>query len=145
MPGSYGIFDRMRVKDLIDYAGGLLMEANQQEAEITRVAITPEGPVTSRLYFNVRRALNGAPRDNILLRPNDYVFIRSVPDWAFYRLAKIEGEVKFPGNYAIQKGETLSSLLSPSRGLYRQRLPQGGVFHPQSRKTDAGGPFKVGH
>ena len=47
----------MRVKDLIDYAGGLLMEANQQDAEITRVTITPEGPVTSRLYINPRSGL----------------------------------------------------------------------------------------
>ena len=60
-PGEFGIHDRMRVKDLIDYAGGILMEANQQEAEITRVTITPEGPVTSRLYINLRQALNGAP------------------------------------------------------------------------------------
>ena len=53
-PGDFGIHGQMRVKDLIDYAGGLLMEANQQEAEITRVTITPNGPTTSRLYISPR-------------------------------------------------------------------------------------------
>lgn len=127
-PGEFGLHDRMRVKDLIEYAGGLLMEANQQEAEITRVAITPEGPETSRIYINLRRALNGAPRDNILLKPNDYVFIRSIPDWALYKLVKIEGEVKYPGNYAIKKGETLSSLLSRAGGFNDSAYSKGAFF-----------------
>ena len=127
-PGDFGIHDRMRVKDLIDYAGGLLMEANQQEAEITRVTITPDGPVTSRVYINLRQALNGSPRENILLRPNDYVFIRTVPDWALYRLAKIEGEVKYPGNYAIKKGETLSSLISRAGGYTDNAYSKGAFF-----------------
>jgi protein involved in polysaccharide export with SLBB domain len=118
----------MRVKDLIAYAGGLLMEANQQEAEVTRVTITQQGPETSRIYINLRQALNGAPRDNLLLNPNDYVFIRSIPDWALYRLVKIEGEVKYPGNYAIKKGETLSSLLSRAGGFSDSAYSKGAFF-----------------
>lgn len=127
-PGEFGLHDRMRVKDLIEYAGGLLMEANRQEAEITRVTITPEGPETSRIYINLRRALNGAPRDNILLRPNDYVFVRTIPDWALYKLVKIEGEVKYPGNYAIKKGETLSSLISRAGGFTDNAYTKGAFF-----------------
>ncbi len=64
-PGDFGIHDRMRVKDLIDYAGGLLMEANQQEAEITRVTITPDGPVTSRLLHQPAPGLELAPLGRI--------------------------------------------------------------------------------
>ena len=104
------------------------MEANQQEAEITRVTITPEGPVTSRLNINLRQALNGSPRDNILLRPNDYVFIRTIPDWSLYKLVKVEGEVKYPGNYAIKKGETLSSLLTRAGGFSDNAYPKGAYF-----------------
>lgn len=127
-PGEFGIHDRMRIKDLIGYAGGLLMQANQQKAEITRVTITPEGPVTTRIYINLRRALNGSPRDNILLKPNDYVFIRTVPDWALYKLVKIEGQVKFPGTYAIKVGETLSSLISRAGGYTNRAYLKGAFF-----------------
>lgn len=134
-PGEFGLFQNMRVKDLIEYAGGLLMEANQQEAEITRVTITPDGPDTTRIYFNLHRALSGAPRDNVLLKPNDYVFIRTVPDWTLYTEVKIEGEVKFPGNYAIKKGETLSSLLSRAGGFTDKAYTKGAFFTRESVKT----------
>jgi polysaccharide biosynthesis/export protein len=122
----------MRVKDLIDYAGGLLMQAYLEEAEITRVTVTPQGPETSRLYVNLRQAMNGTPRDNILLRPNDYVFIRSIPDWSLYKLVKVEGEVKYPGNYAIKKGETLSSLLTRAGGFSDNAYPKGAYFTRRS-------------
>jgi protein involved in polysaccharide export with SLBB domain len=127
-PGEFGFHDNMRIKDLIQYAGGLLLEANQQEAEITRVTITPQGPETSRLYISPRRALSGAPRDNILLKPNDYVFIRSVPDWTLYTLVRIEGEIKFPGNYAVKKGETLSSVLARAGGFTNKAYTKGAIF-----------------
>ncbi len=133
-PGEFGLFDSMRVKDLIEYAGGLLLEANQQEAEITRVTITPQGPETSRIYISPRLALSGAPRDNILLKPNDYVFIRSIPDWTLYTLVKIEGEIKFPGNYAVKKGETLSSVLARAGGFTDKAYTKGAFFTRESVK-----------
>ena len=133
-PGEFGLFDNMRVKDLIEYAGGLLMEANQQEAEITRVTITPQGPETSRIYISPRLALSGGTRDNILLKPNDYVFIRSVPDWNLYTLVKIEGEVKFPGNYAVKKGENLSSVLARAGGFTDKAYTKGAFFTREAVK-----------
>ena len=133
-PGEFGLYDNMRVKDLIEYAGGILMEANKEEAEITRVTITPQGPETSRIYINLHRALSGSPRDNLLLKPNDYVFIRTIPDWALYRLVKIEGEVKFPGNYAIKKGETLSSLLARAGGFSDKAYTKGAFFTREAVK-----------
>ncbi len=52
-PGEFGFRDNMRVSDLISYAGGLLMQANKEEAEITRVRITPQGPETSHIYVRL--------------------------------------------------------------------------------------------
>jgi protein involved in polysaccharide export with SLBB domain len=133
-PGVFGLYDNMRVKDLIEYSGGLLMEANQQEAEITRVTITPQGPETSRIYISPRLALSGGARDNILLKPNDYVFIRSIPEWSLYTVVKIEGEVKFPGNYSIKKGEPLSSVLARAGGLTDKAFAKGAFFTRESVK-----------
>ncbi len=133
--GEFGLYDHMRVKDLINYAGGLLMEANQEEAEITRINITPQGPETTRIYFSPRRALAGYPRDNLLLKPNDYLFFRTVPEWELYQLVQIDGEVKFPGTYAIKKGETLSSLLARAGGFGERAFPKGAFFIRVSVKT----------
>jgi len=134
-PGEFGLRDNMRIKDLINYAGGLLMEANQDEAEITRVTITPQGPETTRLYISPRRALTDSSKDNILLRPNDYLFVRTVPEWDLYKLVMITGEVKFPGTYAIKKGETLSSLLARAGGFSDKAFPKGTVFTRVSVKA----------
>lgn len=133
-PGEFGLNKDMRVKELIDYAGGLLMEANLQEAEITRVTITPEGPETSRILINLRRAMSGYPGDNILLKPNDYLFVRSIPGWTLYTMVKIEGEIKFPGNYAVRKGETLSSLVSRAGGFTDSAYKKGAFFTREAVK-----------
>ena len=84
-PGEFGFQDNMRVKDLIGYAGGILQQADKSEAEITRVTITPQGPETTRINIRLFGALNNLPRDNVVLKPNDYLFIRTVPDWDIYQ------------------------------------------------------------
>lgn len=127
-PGEFGYRDNMRVKDLITFAGGFLLQSNMEEAELTRVTVTPEGPQTSRIYINMRRAMTGTPRDNILLRPNDYLFVRPVPDWSLYKLVSIQGEVKYPGNYTIKKGETLSAVLARAGGFSDSAYPKGAYF-----------------
>ena len=133
-PGKYGFRDNMRVKDLINYAGGLLMQSNKEEAEITRVRITPQGPETSHIYVKLYGALSGSSRDNIILQANDYLFIRTVPDWTTYKTIQVTGEVKFPGTYAVKKGETLSSLLARTGGFTSKAYLLGGVLTRQSTK-----------
>jgi polysaccharide export outer membrane protein len=142
-PGEFGFNDNMRVSDLVNYAGGLLMQADKEEAEITRVRITQQGPETSRIYVRLFSALGGAASQNVLLQPNDYLFIRSVPDWGTYKTVQLFGEVKFPGTYTVQKGETLSSLLSRAGGFTSKAYLLGGVLtrlstrQIQKRQLDA--------
>jgi polysaccharide export outer membrane protein len=127
-PGKFGFREGMRVRDLMTFAGGVLSYSNLEEAEIVRVLVTPEGPRTSNIIINLRRALSGAASDDILLKPNDYLFVRTVPEWTLYKLVKIEGEVKLPGNYAIHKGETLSSVLTRAGGFTDKAYLKGAVF-----------------
>jgi protein involved in polysaccharide export with SLBB domain len=133
-PGEFGFSDNIRVKDLIGYAGGLLMQANKETAEITRVKITPQGPETSRIYVKLYEALSGSSRENLVLQPNDYLFIRAIPDWGTYKTVKVAGEVNFPGDYTVKKGETLSSLLSRTGGFTSKAYLLGGVLTRKSTK-----------
>jgi protein involved in polysaccharide export with SLBB domain len=134
-PGEFGFRDNMRVSDLVNYAGGLLMQANKDEAEITRVRITPQGPETSRIYVRLHQALSGASSQNVVLQPNDYLFIRSVPDWGTYKTVEIAGEVNFPGTYTIKKGEMLSSLLTRAGGFTSKAYLLGGVLIRESTRV----------
>jgi polysaccharide export outer membrane protein len=133
-PGEFGFRNNMRVSDLVAYAGGLLPQADRSEAEITRVTITPQGPETTRLDIRLFAALNKLPRDNILLKPNDYLFIRTVPDWDIYKTVQIKGEVKYPGIYTITKGETLSSVLARAGGFTARAYLHGAVLLRKSTK-----------
>jgi protein involved in polysaccharide export with SLBB domain len=127
-PGEFGYRENMRVKDLITFAGGFKMQSNLEDAELTRVSATPEGPQTTRLHINLRRAMTGDTRDNILLKPNDYLFVRSIPGWDLYKLVSIGGEVKYPGAYTIKKGETLSSVLTRAGGFTNRAYTKGAFF-----------------
>lgn len=134
-PGEFGFRDNMRVKDLIGYAGGILQQADKREAEITRVNITPQGPETTRFYIRLFGALNNMPRDNVILKPNDYVFIRTVANWDIYQTVQIAGEVRSPGTYPIRKGELLSSVLARTGGFTDKAFLLGGVLIRESTRV----------
>jgi polysaccharide biosynthesis/export protein len=133
-PGEFGYRDNMRVKDLITFAGGFLLQTNLEEAELTRVTVTPNGPETSRIYINLRRAMADMSRDNILLKPNDLLAVRPVPDWHLYQMVTIDGEVKFPGRFSIKKGETLSGVLARAGGLTDSAYKKGAIFTREAVK-----------
>ena len=96
--GEFGLHDSMRIKDLIErMPGGLLMEANRRKPKSPGSPSPRKGRNLSSLHQPAPGHERLTPEDNILLKPNDYVFIRSVPDWTLYTLVKIEGEVKYPG------------------------------------------------
>ena len=133
--GNYGISDGMTIKDLIHLAGGLQYYALTDKAELTRVNITKNGPVTEKIVIDLKKALAGDPKENIPLQQNDYLFVKSVPEWKVYRIVKIDGQVRFPGTYAIAKGELLSSLIERAGGFTDEAYPKGAVFTRESVKA----------
>ncbi len=135
-PGEFGFKSGMRVSDLILYANGFLISSNQDEAEITRVAPTPQGPLTTRLIINLRLAMAGNSKENIVLRPNDYLFVRNVPGWDLYKIMQLNGELRYPGKYTIKKGETLSSVLTRAGGFADNAYPKGAFFTREAVKQE---------
>jgi protein involved in polysaccharide export with SLBB domain len=51
-----------------------------------------------------------------------------VPDWSEQESVSLMGEVRFPGMYPIQRGETLRSVLIRAGGLTSLAFPDGSVF-----------------
>jgi polysaccharide export outer membrane protein len=126
--GEYGINPGVtRIKDVISLAGGVLYYASS-EAELTRVKVTPSGPLTEQRIIDVVKAMGDDPQNNIPLEINDYLFVRAVPNWKLYRTVTIQGEVKFPGTYTIKKNERLSSLIERAGGYSDRAYIRGAVF-----------------
>ena len=71
-----------KTKDLILVAGNVRDAAYTKEAELVRFDIVNGKTVESSVInFDVHRALEGDPSDNLKLQPLDFVNIKQIPDW----------------------------------------------------------------
>ncbi len=131
-PGIYAWAKGMRVRDLMHLSGGALYYAFLDNAELTRLSPSAEGPKIERMWINLQKVIAGDETDNIVLQADDYLSIRAVPEWERYRTVEIKGEVRFPGTYTTQKGERLSSLLERAGGLTQNAYAKGAIFTRKS-------------
>jgi protein involved in polysaccharide export with SLBB domain len=135
-PGTYQYTDRMTVRDLVFKGGNIMESAYIDEAEIS--SLVTEGrkvSKTERKVINLRKALEGDPDNNIILRPNDRVFVKRIPDWGAQKIVNVTGEMRFPGRYVIHKGEKLSSLLERAGGYAPNAYLRGAIFTRLSVKV----------
>lgn len=127
-PGEYGVMQGVtKVSDVISMAGGLLYYASNQ-AELTRLKVTQAGAQIERFAIDLSKAIEGDASHNLPLEINDRILVKTIPEWRFYRTAEILGEVRFPGAYTIQKGETLSSLIERAGGFTDKAYLKGAIF-----------------
>jgi protein involved in polysaccharide export with SLBB domain len=133
-PGEFGIEHGVtKMKEVISQSGGLRYYA-LNEAELTRVRITQSGPETTKLQIDLKKAIADDPSHNILLEDNDYLLVKTVPEWRLYKTVEIRGQVKFPEVYSIEKGETLSSLIERAGGIVDKGFLKGALFTRKSVK-----------
>jgi protein involved in polysaccharide export with SLBB domain len=135
-PGYYVLDHQMKVSDLVYMAGGLKDDAYQKQAELARTQVV-NGANTSHSYMEVdlASALSGADEQNLVLAPNDQLFIRKASNWHLPWVVQIRGEVHRPGPYAIHKGERIAELLQRCGGLLPDAYLPAAVFVRQSIKT----------
>jgi len=115
----------MKLKDLLFAAGGLLPGA-LKDAEITR--IDDDGKTKIR-PVDVIALLDGDESQNVLLEDGDVVSVRKDNEYLdVLRTVEIQGEVKYPGRYAIQRDERLSDLINRAGGLTGRAYPEAAVI-----------------
>ncbi len=131
-PGDYAITPGVtRLGNVISKAGGILYYASDQ-AELTRVTVTQDGPKTDLLNIDVSKAIAGDDEHDIPLEINDFVLVRTIPEWHLYETVSISGEVKYPGTYTIRKGDKLSSILERAGGYTDKAYLRGSFFTRES-------------
>ncbi|MDR1136789.1 MAG: SLBB domain-containing protein, partial [Synergistaceae bacterium] len=131
-PGTYGVVPGVtKISDLISQAGGLLTMASER-AELTRITPTPDGPLTTRFEVNLTEVLRGVSASDLALQDMDYVLVHIIPEWETQRMVRVSGEVLFPGNYAVVKGERLSDILRRCGGFTSRASLRSSVFTRRS-------------
>lgn len=134
-PGTYPLEDGMRVSDLIRAGGNLNEAAYALEAELTRYSI---GEGAKRMISVVNVDLDAVRRGNLAanleLREHDYLIINRMPDWDSTWTVTLEGEVQFPGDYRVRRGETLADVIGRAGGLTKDAFAEGAVFLREALK-----------
>ncbi|MDX8406242.1 MAG: SLBB domain-containing protein [Mariprofundus sp.] len=117
-PGDFPLAGAMRVVDLLLSAGGATERAYLKGAEITRYQVVDgEKRESEHIQLDIGAAIAGDLSANLLLQPYDVVTIRQLSNWRTVENVSITGEVRFPGDYPIEDGEHLSSVLERAGGF----------------------------
>lgn len=146
--GRFPYREGMTMRDLVLMAGGLEESAYLKEAEIARLpddrsgattAVTVRVPLDSTYLFERRpgQTYAGAPglpapasgAPEVLLQPYDNVLVMHQPNWELQRIVTVDGEVRFPGQYALKsRNERLADIIDRAGGLTAEAYPEGTVF-----------------
>ena len=129
VPGTYPLEPGMRLSDLLRAGGGLSEAAYGGRAELTRYVVGEDESRRAELIeLDLRAVTDGDPTADLPLHAFDHVVIKEIPLWASQEMVEIRGEVRFPGRYPIQRGETMGSLLRRAGGLTDFAFADGAVF-----------------
>jgi len=135
VPGEYPLEQGMTVSDLIRAGGGLAEEAYGGEADLARYEVRDgQTRKTDVVKIDLNRALSGELSADLALAPFDFLVIKEISQWTEQESVRLEGQVRFPGEYPIEQGETLSSVIARAGGLTPLAFPRGSVFTRESLK-----------
>ena len=132
-PGAYPLEPNMTVADLIRAAGQYTQSAYTSEAELLR---TTDNDKQFRETSVTSIDLNFAA--DIPLQSFDQILVKRIPDWSEHESIDLKGEVRFPGTYTIERGETLNAVIERAGGLTELAYPEAAIFIRESlRKAEA--------
>jgi protein involved in polysaccharide export with SLBB domain len=134
-PGEYRFAPGMKLSELLDAAGGPRKNAYLKNAELTRRYVDQTGMQTEKIGIDLEKVFANDSAQDIELRDYDHLIVRLIPQLEFDRVAIIAGEVRFPGVYPINKGDTLSSLIERAGGFTDRAYLRGAVFTRESAKV----------
>jgi len=112
--GKFGLDKNTNVKDAILMAGDLTKNAYLQKGEIYRTGKKRE---TVTIYFNVGRAIEGDPENNLVLQDEDRVVVHSLFEYEYRKTVSVDGDVLKPGSYQYAQGATVKDLIFASGNI----------------------------
>ena len=128
-PGAFAFGENMRAEDLILKAGGFKAGAQASRIEVVRRKNSDDGSQIAEI-LPVTVAANLAIVENgLVLQPFDHVIVRRNPGFRTEQLVRIEGEILYPGEYALASAnERISDLIARSGGYTAFAYPKGATL-----------------
>jgi polysaccharide export outer membrane protein len=129
-PTTIAFAEGMTLGDVLRLAGGLNPNADYTRVEVNRLNAfanyqggTNREVRTIATVTEVPKELSKSldvedPSLEFALQPYDQVVVREIPDFELQNLVLIQGEVRYPGYYALlSKDEKIASLITRAGGL----------------------------
>ncbi|MCD6304809.1 MAG: SLBB domain-containing protein [Deltaproteobacteria bacterium] len=113
-PGKIAWVHDMRVKDALLEAGGLTQNAFLSKGGLLRRETSGKW---QRITFDVAKAIDDDPANNIMLQPLDQLTIHSLSEMAPSRKVNIRGEVYRPGDYLLSENMRIADLVFAAGGI----------------------------
>ena len=130
-PGNYTYDPSLGLADLFTLAGGLKIEAARNKIDVFRLQLSQNEPtqtLTQTLEIDENfQPINGG---DFTLNPYDVVVVRNVPEFELISTVRVEGEVRYPGDYALDADNLrLTDLIQKAGGLTLEAFPPGAVLY----------------
>jgi protein involved in polysaccharide export with SLBB domain len=129
-PGKYPLGEDMSAAQLVRLSGGLMRGAFTESADLTRYTVENGGQIVGEhLAVPLAHALAGDADSDVRLHDGDVLTVRQVAGWTDVgAVITVKGEVLHPGDYGIEEGERLSSVLKRAGGLRADAYPYGAIL-----------------
>lgn len=125
-PGSYFVGPNTSLKELVEAAGGTINWADNSGVELISTAVDNNSgrSVTQRVQLPLQQGLLAT----YIVKPHDGFRFNQIYNDGDIGNVSVQGEVRYTGNYRINRGEHLSDLLNQAGGLTSTAYPYGTVF-----------------
>jgi protein involved in polysaccharide export with SLBB domain len=137
-PGTYVYDPSLGFSDLFTLAGGLRFEAARNRVDVFRLQYNQNDAtrtINTALEIDENFAIIGGP-PGFSLQPYDVVVVRSVPEFELIRTVTVAGEVRYPGDYALDSDNLrLTDLVIKAGGLTAEAFPAGATLLRQENEV----------
>ena len=142
-PGSYKYADNTTLEDLLVQAGGLLASASTVRVDIARRVIDPKSmtvnnTIAKTISLEIKDGFVVDGKKGFVLEPYDQIYIRRSPGYHEQKNVILEGEVLFPGSYALnKKTERISDIIKRAGDLTPDAYSKGARLIRQRSEDEA--------
>lgn len=147
-PGYFNYGDSMHLEDLIIMAGGLRDAASLKHIEISRRIRSTAGYDSSDArmaitqQFDVSADLAAGGAGSFILQPFDEIVVRRAPNYSEQVNVMLDGELVYPGVYAINtKRERISDVIKRAGGLRPEASAEGAYLIRKTYNTENDSTF----
>ena len=141
-PGMFRFAENTTIEDLILQAGGLLESASTAKVDVSRRVKNPDSTTDndtiSQLFsFTISGDYTITGGDAFVLQPYDQVYVRRSPGYSAQNHVEVQGEVIFPGVYALRnKSMRLSDVVKLAGGTSSLAYVKGAKLNRQMNEDE---------